>query len=421
MISYEEALKMIAATTTQLAPVSLLSKNALDHVLAENLVSPVNLPSFANTAMDGFSLATRGHELPAGTEWDVLGEQAAGDGKTQASEGAWEIMTGARIPDGFDAVIPIEQVQVIQFRHDGRPARIRSIAAILPGQHVRHAGEDIALGEIAMEAGERLEPQHIMLLAGLGIREVLVTRPPRIALICTGRELIDDVSQPLIEGQIRNSNGPFLLARIAAAGAVLVHYETVSDEPDEFIASLKKALSLTPDIVISTGAVSMGRYDFIPDALLRENAEILFHKVAIRPGKPLLYARLAGGQLYFGLPGNPVSSAVGLRFFVEAAIRIQLGLPPERSIKVPIKSAMKKKAGFRFHQKAKLEVGSHGQLQVSVLSGQESFRIRPLLQANAWVVLHESAEHVAVDGLVDVFGLGHREFPFNCENHHYEN
>lgn len=412
MISYEEALKIIAATTSPLAPVSLPSGNALDHILAETVVSPVNLPSFANTAMDGFALATKGHELPAGTEWEVLGEQAAGDGKAQADEGAWEIMTGARIPDGFDAVIPIEQVQVIQTGDDGRPARIRSHANILPGQHVRHVGEDIALGEITMEAGERLEAQHVMLLAGLGIREVSVTRPPRVALICTGRELIDDVSQPLVEGQIRNSNGPFLLARIAAAGAVVVHYETVSDEPDVFIASLKKALSLAPDIVISTGAVSMGRYDFIPDALLRESAEILFHKVAIRPGKPLLFARLAGGQLYFGLPGNPVSSAVGLRFFVEAAIRIHLGLLPERSIKVPIQSAMKKKAGFRFHQKAKLDVNTHGQLQVSVLSGQESFRIRPLLQANAWVVLPESAEHIAADSLVDVFGLGHQALPF---------
>ena len=224
-----------------------------------------------------------------------------------------------------------------------------------------------------------------------------------------------------MEGQIRNSNGPFLLARLSAAGAVVVHYETVSDEPEVFVAALKKALTFAPDIVISTGAVSMGRYDFIPDALLRENAEILFHKVAIRPGKPLLFARLAGGQLYFGLPGNPVSSAVGLRFFVEAALRTLLGLAPERSIKVPIKSTMKKKAGFRFHQKAKLEVGTNGRLRVSVLSGQESFRIRPLLYANAWVVLPEHAEQIAADSLVDVFGLGHQEFPFKSENHHNEN
>ena len=190
MISYEEALKIIALHTSRLSPVTLLSENALGHVLAETVISPVNLPSFTNTAMDGFALATNGHELPTGTEWEVLGEQAAGDGKTQANDGAWEIMTGARIPDGFDAVIPIEQVQIIQTRHDGRPARIRSNAAILPAQHVRHVGEDIALGEIAMEAGERLDPQHVMLLAGLGAREVLVTRPPRVAVICTGRELI---------------------------------------------------------------------------------------------------------------------------------------------------------------------------------------------------------------------------------------
>lgn len=139
-------------------------------------------------------------------------------------------------------------------------------------------------------------------------------------MLCTGRELVDDPLLPLAAGQIRNGNGPYLAARLAAAGAVCVHRETVSDDADAFRAALARALAAGATIVLSTGAVSMGRYDFV-ETLAAIGAETLFHKVAMRPGKPLLAARLAGGQAFFGLPGNPVSSAVGLRSARTAAAR----------------------------------------------------------------------------------------------------
>jgi molybdopterin molybdotransferase len=221
-----------------------------------------------------------------------------------------------------------------------RPTRIRLLADVPPRQHVRRAGEDIARGEAALLAGSWLTPAHALLAAGLGFATLEVARRPRVAVLCTGRELVDDPALPLQPGQIRNSNGVFLTLRLAAAGAEVVWQETVPDETEVFLAAVQRALQAGADLVLSTGAVSMGRYDFVPPALRSIGAEILFHKLAMRPGKPLLFARLREGPLYFGLPGNPVSAAVGLRFFVEAALRAQLGLPQEGGLSLAAKGAV---------------------------------------------------------------------------------
>ncbi|MEG1681684.1 MAG: molybdopterin-binding protein, partial [Stenotrophomonas sp.] len=152
-----------------------------------------------------------------------------------------------------------------------------------------------------------------------------------------------------------------------------------------------------------------GRYDFIPDALRARGAEIIFHKVAIRPGKPLLFARLADGTLYFGLPGNPISAAVGLRFFVEPVLRKMLGLAEERVLQLPLQADVRKPPGLRFHARARVQADASGQLSVSVLAGQESFRLKTMLRANAWVVLEGDDDLATAGSLVRVQGWGHRE------------
>jgi len=329
--------------------------------------------------------------------------------------GAWEIMTGARMPEGLDAVVPVEQVEVLARDAHERPVRIRLMADVEAGQHVRLRGEDVMRGAPVLEAGTRLCPQHLMVMAALGVQSVSVVRQPLVAVITTGRELVDDPAQPLASGEIRNSNGPFLAARVIAAGADVVFRETVSDEPAAFLSALERALDAGADVVLSTGAVSMGRYDFVPDALRGIGATLHFHKVRIRPGKPLLFGRLAGGQLYFGLPGNPVSSAVGLRFFVEPSLRALTGMAPERPLRVPLAAAYRKRAPLRFHLKGRVAVDGAGRLQAQVLPGQESFRILPLLAANAWIVVPEAAEAPEAGDLVDVYGLGHLEAPLMGE------
>lgn len=405
MIAYDEARQRILAGCQPLAAETVAVAAALDRMLAQDVVSSEDLPPFDNTAMDGFAVATGGRELASGREFAVTGSQAAGDGEAHYDAGACEIMTGACLPAGLDAVLPIEQATVLARDGSGRPTRIRLDAVVMPGAHVRRCGQDVAAGQCVLVAGTRITPAARMLLAALGVANVTVRPKVPVALLMTGRELVDDPGQRLAPGQIRNSNGPYLSDRLDQAGGILVHRETVMDDPAAFVDALARSLAAGAVVVLSTGAVSMGRHDFVPDALRGFGAQIVFHKVAIRPGKPLLFARLPGGQLVFGLPGNPVSSAVGLRFFVEPALRALLGQAPERPLYLPLARPAQKKAGFRYLQKARVVLGEHAQLQVQLLAGQESFRIQPLLAANAWAVLDEDAEHLPAGTLVEVHGL----------------
>lgn len=405
MIHYSEALAHILREARPLAPVPRTP--VLGQVLAAAIVSGENLPPFDNSAMDGFALRVGASSLCAGSEFDVLGAQAAGDTQTAAQSGAWEIMTGARIPDGLDAVIPVEQIEVLARDGDGKPLRIRLNADVPHGQHIRRCGEDVRKGDAILQAGTRLDAQHLMLLAALGVAEAHVHTTPRVALINTGRELVDDPAQPLASGEIRNSNGPYLARRIEQAGAELVLRQTVTDDPDAFFIAMEQARSAGADLILSTGAVSMGRYDFVPDALRKLGATIHFHKVAIRPGKPLLFATLPNGSLFFGLPGNPASSAVGLRFFVEPALRSLLGLAPEQPLQLPLLGDFRKRPPLRFHLKAHAALNGEGRLQARVLPGQESFRIAPLAHSNCWIVVDADTQELAEGALVNVYGLGH--------------
>lgn len=406
MLSVEQAVEQILdlARPLPIEPVPLAE--ALGRVLAQDLSSPCDLPPFDNAAMDGYALPLAEHPSKAGGEFDVVTEQAAGDpGRSLAA--ACAIMTGAVLPDGLDSVVPVEQTAPLACDSEGRPSRIRIDAEVRPGQHVRRAGEDVARGTLALAAGSLIGPAQLMLLGSLGLPELPLRRRPRIAVLCTGRELVDDPGQPLKSGQIRNSNGLFLCARVVAAGAELVAYRTVSDEPAAFRAALDDALGAGAEVIVSTGAVSMGRYDFVPDTLRELSARIVFHRVRMRPGKPLLFAQLAGGGLYFGLPGNPVSCAVGLRFFVEPALRAMLGLPSEQVPNLPLAHEVRKKPGFTLFQKALVRVDATGRLGVELLPGQESFKILPLARANAWAKLPADGELLAAGTGVATYPLGH--------------
>lgn len=406
LLDPDEALGIILNASAPLPSQHCAVADATGRVLAESVDSPAALPPFDNSAMDGYALGGGEDVLVADTEWPLEGEQAAGDQAVHAGQGAWEIMTGARLPDGLDRVIPVERTQRLE-----HPARVRLLADVAPGQNVRLAGTDVARGDTVLATGTLLAPQHLMLLAALGVAEVPVATRPRVAVLCTGRELVDDPAQPLASGQIHNSNGPFLAVRAPLAGAELVHRETVGDDVDTFIAAFERARATGARVVASTGAVSMGRYDFVPQALERLGAEILFHKLAIRPGKPLLFARLPDGMLFFGLPGNPISVAVGWRFFVEPALRRMLGLPREQPWRMPLAADYVQKRQLRFHLKSKITLDREGRLVVTVLPGQQSYRIRPLAEANAWVVTPPDTTELPASSLVDVHGLGHLESP----------
>ncbi|UEX16586.1 molybdopterin molybdotransferase MoeA [Stenotrophomonas sp. SI-NJAU-1] len=408
MIAYSEALQHLMEAAAPLPAERLALHEAAGRILATDIISGQSLPPFDNSAMDGFALRANGTPFESDTEFVVQGWQAAGDAGAEGGDGAWEIMTGARMPVGLDTVVPIENVEILA-SEQGRPTRIALKSGVKPGQHVRLRGQDVEEGERVLQAGQALDINARTLLHAIGVAEVAVVARPKVAVIATGKELVTEAAQALDSGQIRDSNRPYLIGRLQAAGAEVVWQGTVGDDVAAFDAVLDDALAAGAKVLISTGAVSAGRYDFIPDALRARGARIVFHKVAIRPGKPLLFAVLPDGALYFGLPGNPVSAAVGQRFFVEPVLRRLLGLAAEPLLQLPLQADVRKPPGLRFHARARVDVDAQGRLSARVLSGQESFRLKSMLQANAWVVLEGEGDLVAAGTPVRVQGWGHQD------------
>lgn len=410
MIDYAQALQRLLEHVAPQAAEGCLLADAAGRVLAGAVHSPMALPTFDHAAMDGYALAAS-QPLPAGSEHAIGGSQAAGDGVCAGVGECCEIMTGAQLPIGLNAVIAVENTQVLEARADGTPARICLLQALVAGQNVRHAGSDVTPGDEVLTAGTRLDSAGVMLLAALGLERVDVVRRPRVAIICTGKELQADATRPLAAGCIHNSNGPYLVAALRAAGAHVLSCETVDDTSGTYIDALRQAVDASADLVVSTGAVSMGRYDFVPAALARVGAQPLFHGVAIRPGKPLLCARLVAGPLIFAMPGTPMAVAAAMRFFVSPALRAMAGQAAELPLHAVLDTPQQPKPGLRHFLRATFQLDRDGRLHASVLAQQQPFRIRPFAEAGGWVVLPEDAGDCARGAMVEVVGPLHGHPP----------
>jgi molybdopterin molybdotransferase len=405
MLSYEQALAIIETNVVPLVPTEVRAAHALGWVSASSLSCDSSVPPFDNSAMDGF--AVRSHDTAAAGNTSpvrlrVTGTVLAGDNRsTTATEAsAHEIMTGAPVPAGYDAVIPVERVR-IERDTDGKPVIIEITESITTGSNLRRAGEDFVAGSPLLSAGQIIGPNQIMGLAATGVERFSARRRPVAAAITTGNELTD--AGELQPGMIHDSNGPYLGAAIPTTGADCIGVHRIGDSDRELIDKIV-GLQDQVDLVITTGGVSAGRMDFVPRALELMGADILFHRVAIRPGKPALFARLPDGTWFFGLPGNPIAVAVGLRFFVTPALRLLQGLPPEKYRMARIKETVHKKQGLTFFAKARASTTEDGRLEVEVLPGQESFKIKPLMEANCWAMVPAESGNVQSGTTVPVAG-----------------
>ena len=408
MIDYSTAIEIISAAAVPLAPEETPLGASCGAAVATDIASAVDVPAFANSAMDGY--AVRASDSTAATpkapvDLVILGSILAGTGPPvdpTAPGSAWEIMTGAALPEACDSVIPLENVELID-RESGQAGVIRIREPVPPGLHIRRAGEDFAVGQSALTAGQDIGPEAVMGLAAMGVEKSLIQPMPRVAVITTGSELTasEGALQP---GMIRDANGPYLIAALRRLGIAATTAHRVGDNASDFqeqIATLEHSV----DVILTTGGVSMSRMDFVPTALADLGADILFHRVAIRPGKPILFARLPTGTLAFGLPGNPIAVAVGLRFFVIAALRRLQGRVAEQFHWATSKTRLEKKKSLRFFAKGRAEVDSEGQIMVEILPGQESFKISPLMEANCWAVIEENCTSVTPGQLVQVAPL----------------
>jgi molybdopterin molybdotransferase len=373
-------------------------------ILAEDILSPEAVPSFDNSAMDGYAVrasATHQASPDSPAEFQLLGTVAAGDQPGAfEGDGVVEIMTGAPVPAGvFDAVIRVEDTAKIPETH-----RVLIKRPVEVGDNIRRRGSDFEWNQKLATAGRVVTPEIMMSAASLGLDTLPVQEPVRIALLITGRELSRFSDKDLAPGMIRDASGPYLQAALNRPDFDLVAHKMLIDDAVIFQAEALKILELQPDIIISTGAVSMGKYDFIKDSLMELGAELHFHKVAMRPGKPLLFAEWRSGPVWFGLPGNPVSTVVGWRFFVDPYVRALRGQEAEKGLPARLMKPYKKPAGLTCFLKAKSEI-VEGILRVEILEGQGSYMLSPLLQANCWVALEGEAEYLEEDALVSVYPL----------------
>jgi molybdopterin molybdotransferase len=353
--------------------------------------------------MDGFALRatdTTSATPAAPVRLQVTGMVLAGNtGDAAASPGSThEIMTGAPIPAGYDSVIPIERVS-IERDHAGKPVAIGVSGPVVCGSNLRKAGEDFVAGSLLLKAGQLIGPNQIMGLAATGVEKFSARRKPVAVAITTGNELTD--GGKLQRGMIHDSNGPYLGAAIPEMGADCSGVYRIGDSAEELIERVEE-LKEQVDLIITTGGVSAGRMDFVPYALEVMGADILFHRVAIRPGKPALFARLPNGTWFFGLPGNPIAAAVGLQFFISPALRMLQGLPPEEYRTARLSAPVHKKQGLTFFAKARASVAADGLSIAEVLPGQESFKIKPLMDANCWVIIPAELDDVEAGTTVQV-------------------
>jgi len=312
VIRVAEALEILRKTCPRGPSETVAIAEAWGRFLAEEIVADVDWPPFDTSAMDGYAVRAADAAAPGQGLSERPGLVAAGDGPPRALEAgeAVRVMTGAPIPDGTEAVVPVEDA-----RREG--GRVFASSAPRVGDHVRRRGESVTAGTILLERGQRLTAARIALAAFAGADPLPAYRRPRVTIAVTGNELVP-VSQTPGPGQLRDSNGPMLAALCRASGRQASLRSAVPDE-DGAVARLFREAGREEDVLITSGGVSAGDLDLLPAEAERSGFHLLFHGVAMRPGKPIAVG-LRGATLWFGLPGNPVSASVGFHLFVRFAL-----------------------------------------------------------------------------------------------------
>ncbi|AWB68336.1 molybdopterin molybdenumtransferase MoeA [Saccharobesus litoralis] len=374
--------------------------DALDCILAADVVSPINVPVFDNSAMDGYAFPAQ--DLASFSTLTRVGRVYAGEsftGELKPGE-CVRIMTGAPMPAGADTVQMQENVTVVDDEH------IKLDAVPKMGANVRYAGEDIKQGAVVLQAGERLKPAHLGLLASLGVAEVEIKQPIKVGVFSTGDELVP-VGQPLAAGQIYDSNRFFLVALLKRLNVDVIDYGCLVDDIEILRNTLLTAADEV-DALITSGGVSVGEADFTKD-VLDEIGNVNFWKLAIKPGKPFAFGKIPSiaqnkDILFFGLPGNPVSSFVTCHQLVVPALQTLMGAKKQQKITLTAKSqsTLKKRPGRMDFQRAVYSVSDTGELVVLSTGAQGSGILTSICQANCYILLAQQQGNVVAGEQVEI-------------------
>ncbi|KAL1971912.1 hypothetical protein VTN31DRAFT_2000 [Thermomyces dupontii] len=407
-------------------------KSSVNRIVKDGYDSPVYTPRWDTSAMDGYVL--RSEETQSASEdnpvtFRVVGTVAAGDEPLIVPGDAHtcvEIMTGARFPTvlsgkPFDCCVRLEDAAVVESRENPKERLIHVSKLAKPNQHKRLVGEDFAIGSRIIDSYATVRPNHVMALASVGCTELTVLPKPRIALFSTGAELIatSDTMQ-----HIPDTNGPYFSTVLESLGYDVEFMGIIDDNPTTAVQKILESQLQQHDIVITTGAVSAGRFDFIRQALEKLSADILFHHVAMRPGHPALFARLPESPQrrvtpFFGLPGNPVAAAACFRFLVLPYLRTLLFQQPEAPIAATLRlndsNGIRTKDGgvqkVDFPQQAdvfragQILPSSPPDLEVQLIQDHSPGKIRPFVDADCWIHIHRGVTSLSDGDIVHVFPM----------------
>ena len=407
MISYKHSKKILKNSKIILKDELVKSSKCINRIAADNVFSKTNNPSGNNAAFDGFAINskdTKNLNKKKGKLFKIIGIVAAGDKPIKKKNQKFqtiEIMTGGILPKGFDTIIPIEQI--VFHPNQKNPKFIFVNKKIKKYQHVRIEGSDFKKNDLLIKKGSILQPNHILALKSLGISKIKVKKIPRILFFSTGNEISNMEKIP--KWKVRNSNSHYIQSLNENFLFNFVNGGILRDK-DELIfeKKIKKMLNSNIDIIITSGAVSAGKFDYVPDIIKKFKLTSYFKSVNIRPGKPILFAKFKGKEkAIFGLPGNPISSAACFRFFVYPYLQYLFDIDEEKPIKAALKNYFIKKLNFTRFIKSKINSTKNGKLEVKILKGQESFRIQSFTKSNIWTLLPSGKSRFKKGDIVDCF------------------
>ena len=413
MNSYKAAISKLNNNSLKIGSEIVSIKDALNRISSKEVIAKSDYPADDNTAFDGFAVNSK-ETKNTFQKFKILKTIAAGDNpyiKKIPKLSCIEVMTGAIIKKPFDTIIPIEDIEFFPSKQNAKYIIIKK--KIKKSEFIRPKGSDYKKGNKIIRKGELINPAHILSLKTLGIDKVLVKKRVNIVFYPSGNELSDKKNIP--SWKIRNSNTIYLNSLIKSLPVNFTIQKILRDKDQKlFKKEISKQLKSKTDILITSGAVSKGKFDFIPSVINQFKLKNHFKGVAIRPGKPVMFAKFNNNKCFFGLPGNPISSVACFRFFVIPLLFKSLGLKAEKPIFAKLKNKFSKKKKFTRFVKGKLTFDKKGLVQFEVFEGQESYKIEPFVKSNAWGVFKDGVSVFNKGNLIDVYSAsGLNEFLIN--------
>ena len=407
MINYQQAIKLVNKVSLNLPNEKISIPDSLNRVCAKNILSPSINPLANNTAFDGFAVLakeTKDLSKKRVKKFKILKTIGAGDNpkiNNYLKNSSVEIMTGGIVPKPFDSIIPVEKIKY--YPSERKPTHIVVDHEVKKFSFIRFAGEDYNLKDVVIKRGELIQPKHIMALTTLGIKDLYVKKKPKIIFFGTGDEIVDYKKKNISNWQVRNSNNHY----ITSFGKSL-HYQIIDggvikdNEQNKLKEKLKKSLKSDIDIFVTSGAISAGKFDFIPELIKELSFKTYFKGVSTKPGRPIMLSKFKRKEkLFFGLPGNPISCAAGFRFFIYPLLRNSLGMLKEKKFKAKLINKYSKPKNFTHFARCLINVNTKGLGELQVLHGQQSHRIESFVKANCWGIFPGGKEQFKSGDIVE--------------------